>query len=665
MDIRESFSSDTFGKNLNQTLRVFGFAGILIFVWLALHQSKNPAVLGRYSFPYSLALSGTLLASLFLLILSHSSWRNQLYKRRAQTTDKNIALYGIIVSWFVLPACYFFLRNVIPVNDDRVLTINFISIFVLVFIGGLFWWYRLGEIHFNQRWLFLVFPIYLLILFPLIVSQHGKIPDYRLIDEIFVSGTAWKQAHDPLSLINISPDRNAQTWANFSMLWPLAGFYMKVFGAGWLQARAFFLIVLYLAGPFIYGLTSRLFGRTAAIFAVLLAFSIPLHHNWALSHGYVATATAIALYAFVRTKHFANHKYFWQFVCGFFALSAVEGHIYGLAFTFTIALVQLRQLYVNRRQRRRDANSLFITYLIGTASFLVLWCVYHIALADISLFDYPKIISQTYAWEDARGDRLSPFILWKSLELYAYINPYEMAIFIGSVLLAILRKQEEDLFLLFVLFVALLVISVVLAHINKYYFIFFMPFICILGGKAFAGKHRVRDKTHPEKSRSVSLLSIAVFVLILQLFIIQLFEVTNRQDSHVILTEQREKAAIGSEIDQLLPIEEIVIAGDSGYFTGMHHRLNYWSSFSFTWEVPDYWPLDPPQAIIVTLGGDDGYSGLADWLVENDFQAIECYSISKARNEAYAAILYTLPELNLAQTQESCTPELLGWLDTD
>ena len=665
MDIRESFSSNIFGKNLNQTLRVFGFAGILIFFWLALHQSKNPAVLGRYSFPYSLALSGTLLASLFLLILGNSSWRNQLYKRRAQTTDKNKALYGIIVSWFVLPACYIFLRNVIPANDDRVLTINFVLIFVVVFIGGLFWWYRLGEIHFNQRWLFLVFPIYLLILLPLIIALHGKIPEYRLIDEMFFSGTAWKQAHDPFSLINISADRNAQTWANFSMLTPLAGFYMKVFGAGWLQARAFFLFVLFLASPFIYGLTGRLFGRTAAIFAVLLAFSIPLHHNWALSHGYVATATAIALYAFVRIKQIEKHKYFWQFVCGFFALSAVEGHFYGLAFTFTIVLVQLWQLYVDRRQRRRDAYSLFITYLIGTASFLVLWFVYHIALADISLFDYPEIISQTYAWEDARGDRLSPFILWKSLQLYAFINPYEMTILIGSVLLATLRKQKEDLFLLFVLFVALLVISLVLAHINEYYFIFFMPFICILGGKAFASKNRVRDKTDPEKSHSVSVLSIAIFVLILQLFIIQLFEVTNRQDFYMRLAEQREKAAIGSEIDQLLPIDEIVIAGDSGYFTGMHHRLNYWTTFSFTWKLPKYWPLDPPQAIIVTLGADDGYSGLADWLVENDFQAIECYSISKARNEAFAAILYTLPKLNLSRTQESCTPELLGWLDTD
>lgn len=600
-----------------------------------------------------------------LIVVSIPRWRQRLLQRPERVVSRRLAWVLVTLGWLMLLVSFVLLHTVLPKHEEFELIIGFILLTELALVGVIYWWLGLGELRLSQRCLNWQIPIFISIMIPVLIAFHGKLPDYQLVDEIFVSGTAWKQAHDPFSLINISADRNAQTWANFSMLWPLAGFYMKVFGAGWLQARAFFLIVLYLASPFIYGLAGRLFGRTAGIFAVLLAFSIPLHHNWALSHGYVATATAIALYAFVRAKQIEKHKYFWQFVCGFFALSAAEGHIYGLAFTFTIVLVQLWQLYVNRRQRRRDAYSLFITYLIGTTSFLVLWCVYHIGLADISLFDYPKIILQTYAWEDARGDRLSPFILWKSLQLYAYINPYEMTIFVGSVLLATLRKQKEDLFLLFVLFVALLVISVFLAHINNFYFIFFMPFLCILGGKAFAGKHRVRDKTHPEKSRSVSLLSIAIFVLILQLFIIQLFEATNRQDSHMRLAEQREKAAIGSEIDQLLPIDEIVIAGGSGYFTGMHHRLNYWSSFSFTWEMPDYWPLDPPQAIIVTMGGDDGYSGLADWLVENDFQAIECYSISKARNEAFAAILYTLPELNLSQTQESCTPELLGWLDTD
>ena len=87
-------------------------------------------------------------------------------------------------------------------------------------------------------------------------------------------------------------------------------------------------------------------------------------------------------------------------------------------------------------------------------------------------------------------------------------------------------------------------------------------------------------------------------------------------------------------------------------------------TFSFTWGLPKYWPLDPPQAIIVTLGLDEGYSGLADWLLEYDFQAVACYPIMSELNlNEWAAILYTLPELNLSVYAQNCAPEMLAWLD--
>ena len=121
---------------------------------------------------------------------------------------------------------------------------------------------------------------------------------------------------------------------------------------------------------------------------------------------------------------------------------------------------------------------------------------------------------------------------------------------------------------------------------------------------------------------------------------------------------------IGQEINEILPPEEIVIAGDNAYYLGMSHRLNYWNTFSFTWGLPEYWPLDPPQAIIVTLGLDEGYSGLADWLLQYDFQAVACYPIMSELNlNEWAAILYTLPELNLSVYAQNCTPEMLAWLD--
>ena len=220
---------------------------------------------------------------------------------------------------------------------------------------------------------------------------------------------AWKQAHDIAisRLRNFSADRNAQTWASISpRLWPLAGVYMRVFGVGWLQARAFFLFVLWGASPFIFGAARRLYGPAAALVAFSLAIAIPIHQNWALSHGYVATATAIALYAILaREAKRVARQHVWHFACGFFALSAVEGHFYGLAplrLAF-FALLQFRQVLCRLAAMDCRCTSPFPGVCIGVASFLTIWFAYHVALPGISLAEFPGIIRATYAWEDSIG----------------------------------------------------------------------------------------------------------------------------------------------------------------------------------------------------------------------------------------------------------------------
>ena len=120
---------------------------------------------------------------------------------------------------------------------------------------------------------------------------------------------------------------------------------------------------------------------------------------------------------------------------------------------------------------------------------------------------------------------------------------------------------------------------------------------------------------------------------------------------------------IGKQIDARLPSEDIIIVGDHNYFLAMPHRSNYWSSFSFTWDLPEYWPLDPPQAIIVTVGVDEGWSGLREWISSNGFIPISCHSIeSNGQEENAIAILYTLPEIISLSQDESCSPEMLEWL---
>ena len=612
---------------------------------------------------YALVLVGLLVVSTGLLIFSLPRWRARFAQRPARSVSRRQAWGLVLAGWLALPLSFVLLCVVLPQNDDRALTISFILICELIVVVALLWWSGAGDHWLELRWLKLLLPGLMFLQILIALYFHGNLPNYRLIDEVYVVGTAWKQAHEPSVFVNISADRNAQTWANFSLLWPLAGAYMRIFGAGWLQARAFFLLVLWGASPFIYGAARRLYGRTAGLVAFSLATAIPIHQNWALSHGYVATATSIALYAYLCAKQKGVRRHVWQFACGFFALSAVEGHAYGLSFAFMFALLQLRQIYIDWRGGNFNVGHPFWGYVLGNASFLIIWFAYHVALPGILLAELPRIIRATLAWESALGDGFTPQIFWKSLQLYTFINPYEVLILILGAGFAIRRRLAGDRLLLLLFFGALGIIALILAHINHYYFIFTMPFVCLFFGAGFASRTRAIGKQANHTKPQFNITGVFIVVCVLQLYAIQVGESARQPDSIIRLKEQHEFAEIGRAIDELLPQEEIVIAGDSSYYLGMAHRLNYWSTFSFAWGLSEYWPLDPPQAIIVTLDQDEGYSGLAEWLVEYDFRAVACYPVTSARNEARAAILYTLPEINPLVSAQNCTPEMLAWLD--
>ena len=91
----------------------------------------------------------------------------------------------------------------------------------------------------------------------------GRSPEVHRAGDLIVLNSGVRQAADLRSFI-MSPERNADTWFNFSMLWPLSGGYMQRFGVGVHQARFFYLLLSALALPFIVLCARRLYGNTAA-----------------------------------------------------------------------------------------------------------------------------------------------------------------------------------------------------------------------------------------------------------------------------------------------------------------------------------------------------------------------------------------------------------------
>ena len=194
-----------------------------------------------------------------------------------------------------------------------------------------------------------------------------------------------------------------------------------------------------------------------------------------------------------------------------------------------------------------------------------------------------------------------------------------MLLLVAGLVAALLRRNAADRLLLWLCGGALLLIALMLGHVNDYYLVFLYPFFCLWFGAWLA--NFFRDDARPPAGM-VRLSTAALFVLLATLCLYAIFGHARAQETNLRRNQAEilRLEAIGREIDAMLPAEDIVVAGDPGYYLGMPQRLNYGVNFSFTWRQPEYWAFAEPQAIIVTLGVDDSYSDLDSWLLEHEFR---------------------------------------------
>ena len=310
--------------------------------------------------------------------------------------------------------------------------------------------------------------------------------------------------------------------------------------------------------PFIGAIASRLYGRTAAFCAVAVGIAIPLQYNWALSHSWVATSTAIALFATLRAQD-RERPLFWSFVAGIAATSAVEGHIYGGAFTVTFCLLWCWRWIRARRHSLPDANTAFFSFLAGCLIFTLIWSVFHIALPGLALSEVPGILRETWDWEAAISNPtaqvgFTPANIFLQLKIYLYSAPVEFLLLIVVVVAALLRRSQADRLLLTIPAGALILTGLFFAHVNDFYLIFVFPFFCLWFG-AWSG--RLGRPAGAATSREVSLSGAGLFVLLATILLYALFAHARSLD-HGLIQHRRQierMTVIGREIDSLLPAE--------------------------------------------------------------------------------------------------------------
>ena len=640
-------------------------AALLVLAGLIAHTSEEPTVLGRWSpqFAYLLALMVT--ATLTLGALSVPAWRARLLRRSEQPASRRQAWTLLSGGLLLLPLAFVVLGALLQMQESSLqrtlvmLTLSGLTLPVLWLM------YRSGAGDLTLQLprpgllLLLIFGIQFILLF----LFHGQVPGITPESEIWYVGSGLRQFHDPRSFISLSPDRNAQTWINFSVLWPLSGAFMQIAGPGLLQTRFFYILVNWLALPFLYLAARRRYGQTAALISTALASFIPLHYNWAKALILVPVSTSIALAAFIFARSQpSRHPVLLRFLCGFFAVSAVEGHAYGGAFALMFCALHLAEfLRGSPTDMRRRA---FLGFVLGCASFTTLWAGYHILLPGVALADLPHLFETTWTWESnigrqAQGVGLTPGNILNMVRLYLYHLPHEFLLALFLPLTAMLRKRPDERSLLLLLAGSLLIIGLLLSHINDFYFVFLMPFISLWFGAWLGDISNTSARAAANGSLRLSCMASYIFCAVLCLYVLQTIAMANYSGGLRRREQVQAMSDAGRAINRLLPEEDIVVAGQEGYYLGMPQRLNYGSSFSFTWGKPEYWPLAEPQAIIVTLGADDSYTDLDRWLSEHDFRPARCFAVPGLGDGV--AILYLLPELMPEEATIDCAPKDLAW----
>ena len=500
----------------------------------------------------------------------------------------------------------------------------------------------------------------------LTATYLGKVPAFDVFDETFFVGNSQRQFEFPNRFIQVQADRNADTWFDFKGYWVLAGAWMKLTGAGLLQARLLNLVTAWVGIAFMSLAALKLTGRRAAFLTAVCGIVLPLHFVIARADVWVATVCSIAFCCHVYGRDpGASRVRFLNFACGLFALSAIDGHPYGLAFSFMYCLLYLGPLVrALRRVSTRHDERMAVAFVAGCFSYLALWACYHIVLPDIDPSSVPGLVQATLNYEASLGAARSGAgfnfsNLLRYLQSSLFYNPYSTLLCLAALLLTIRYSRVTARLSLTIAGGAGLLILIFLAHFTPHYLVFWLPFMCLWLGTGLAGPDQTAQNSNSRTKVQVTFGMVYVLAALVLLVTFHLDDIAGLQ--HLAHDRLQSVTRTGQAIDKLLPAEDIVVAGTTETYLGMPWRLNFGGSCGFTHSNPALWPLDPPLAVISTPGWDRGCNHLADWLLEHNFRPAGCFTGHDLGEGV--TILFLSPELMPPEDAIDCPAEHLAWLE--
>ncbi len=666
-------------------LRALAGMSVVLFGFMLLHTSETASVLGRYSLRYTFYLLEVLALAICFALLSVRAYRERVFRKAKGHLTPRVAnwiVYGALLS---IPLLYGFYRFLVVPDRRPAFENNLLVLLAVVPLLAAWYLHRYGRLWEKLPGISLLAVSLLLVILHLFIIAEflGDIPNFSYWDEPWEASISLGSVRDfgPADRIIISDHTNKNRITRY--FWQfINGLVQRIAGVGWLQARLFYLVMGIIACPFIFLTARRLYCPVAAWAAALLAFYLPLHHNVGRPDIWVPTATAIAThFYFMARDERAKYQKWASFACGFFIVSTVDGHLYGFCFAFTLCGFHLFEQLASIRRDGPRLTARFGYFVAGCALYCLFWLWYHFALPGLPLVNLPKIIAadhnaqQTIDWVE--GDLQRIFKMFRSI-LSRNFNHKHLELLLGLVVgtLALFRGKKSDRFLLIWFGSSLLLLFYIMAHPNRYYDQYAIPFLALWFGGALQDACRINGGGGEGLSRLGPGLSRCALLSLVTTMLILAIGVHSAASGPVNLAQRLEferMIAIGREFDEYLPEEDIPILGNFPMFLGMTWRDNYRVNL-ISYPDPDSGPIiEPLLGFIHYPRYYQSYyydiAGIWRYIRENSFRPVVCIPLPDINDDLWErvgggqpdiSILYLAPEYTPRKDEHPCTPELFA-----
>jgi hypothetical protein len=628
----------------------FGFNLIALLLMLN-HQSDSGTVLGRYSASYAAMLFVMLglVAFSAWCVLRRCRWLGELAARHL-AGRMWIAIVATLVGPIALGLFWVFMpgaTHLFPIALFRVVISMHIIVGVIATIlaTGETASFRSRRLGWVLAGLVSGVGIFMTLMYV------GRIPPTLYYDEPYLTNLASAWAETGLPVIPMIPQRPSEVLAlQFGGGYYALGVWLQAVGLSLHSTRFFWILIAWLAAPFVFLAVRRMFGQVSALFATSVLFLLPLAHNYVRADILASTLIAAGILALLVGHR--RQSGLWYAVSGLLFGLTIESHQLALRFGMVVLAI-LGVVYINRMWKRGHLffDKPFWSFLGGLLIAGAVYGLLHIFVWGNG--DFTGILNtfiSSYTLEEGRAGNLEfPHRFVASVrdwfDWLARAFPLDfVAILFGTVTVTFFRGKPTQLVLMLFWASAIFLFIVnpkpatpyLSHHISLTAMMAAIPI-------AWLAQYRVPE---PDPAR-VNLPVVAAFLMAGTLF--AAFAVD--QGAHTQSAD--DLIAIGYDIDSVLPLEVETVIGYEPYYYGLHER-DFRHVNTFVHEsVPDAaqrWDFALPQAVILTAGlGEHDF--VLTYIDNQRMVPVRCYETGFFGGQT---TLYVLPEFADAIPDHDC-----------